>query len=87
MSAVSAAEAFWQQYLQRLADEFIARVAKHGFGLRIDEDYGSSRIDHDHTAWRGFDDSLRELLGAVVRHSKISRSAAIQRHSGNLGSG
>ena len=75
MFAMRGFEAFGQQYLQRIADELVARVTEHGLGLRIDEDYGSVRIDHDHAAWRGFDDSLHELLGSVARHPKISRSA------------
>ena len=82
---VTAAKTLRQQYVQRMAEKFRARVTEHRFGPRIGEDNGASQIGHDHPARSRLDDSLHELFSALARHPRILRCAAIRRHHGAYG--
>ena len=52
--------------LDRLAHQFVAIVAEELLRLRVDEDNGTVRIDHDDGIGRRFDDQAKTLLRAFA---------------------
>ena len=55
------------EHLDRLAQHFLARVAEHAFGLRIDHLDLARAADHDHRVGRRLHDLPEALLQPLAR--------------------
>ena len=62
---VTRAHALGDQQLDRLAEQLVARVAEHAFGLAVDEHDLAVLVAHDHAVGRGLDKLAKWKVGVL----------------------
>ena len=75
MPRVIAAKRFWHQDLDRLARQFLARVAEEALCLRVDQQHPAFAVHQHDSAGRGFHDSAELFLCPAICCSRTRNSS------------